>query len=372
MGKVESIYLPQFTIGEDAFEAFGPEMGKYGTKVAVIHGKKAWAAAKDYVVPALREGGLDLVRELLYGHDATYENVERIIADSEVLECDMLMAVGGGKCTDTVKLAADWLGKPVFTVPTIASNCAPITQISIMYNDDGSFKDIPRLAGVPSHCFINPKLVLAAPVRYLWAGIGDAMAKHVESAWSAKAGERLDFGSELGIVAGRMCYDPMLKDGRQALLDAKAGRVSSELENTILNTIISPGIVSVSVHPDYNGGIAHALFYGLTSRKHIEKNHLHGEVVSYGTLVNLMVDKDWEKLQQTYEFNRAVGLPVCLADLELTREDALSDVLEVTMANQELLHTPYPVSADMIHEAILKLEDYKGKDGTGDNVSDNS
>ena len=41
----------------------------------------------------------------------------------------------------------------------------------------------------------------------------------------------------------------------------------------------------------YNGGIAHALFYGLTKRKHIEKGHLHGEVVSYGTLVNLMVDK---------------------------------------------------------------------------------
>lgn len=357
---MESIYLPQFTIGEDAFDAFKPEMGTCGTDVAVIHGEKAWMASRELVVPAIKKAGLKLTRELLYGHDATYENVEAILSDKAVREADMLLAVGGGKCIDTVKLAADKLGKPVFIVPSIASNCAPITKISIMYHEDGSFRDIPRLAHVPAHCFINPKLVLAAPARYLWAGIGDAMAKHVESAWSAKGGERLDYGSELGIVAGRMCFYPMLQEGEQALRDAKEGNVSKALENTILNIIISPGIVSVSVHPNYNGGIAHALFYGMTSRKHIEQNHLHGEVVSYGTLVNLMVDEDWEKLRQTYALNKAIGLPVCLADLELEKGDTLEDVLEVTMANQEMTHTPYPVTKDMIYEAIQRLEDYQG------------
>ena len=37
------------------------------------------------------------------------------------------------------------------------------------------------------------------------------MAKHVESAWSAKAGEALDYGSALGITAGSMCFYPMLE-----------------------------------------------------------------------------------------------------------------------------------------------------------------
>lgn len=127
-----------------------------------------------------------------------------------------------------------------------------------------------------------------------------------------------------------------------------------------MNVAISPGIVSVSVHPYYNGGIAHALFYGLTCRKHIEKHHLHGEVVSYGTLVNLMVDQNMEKLKLAYDFNKEVGLPTCLADLELEKDDPLEDVLRITMENQELTHTPYPVDAKMIHEAILKLEDYRG------------
>lgn len=360
MARMESIYLPQFTIGEDAFDAFEAEIGKYGKKVAVVHGEKAWAASKTYVVSALEKAGLELTCECLYGHDATYGNLERIMKNAGVQAADVLMAVGGGKCIDTVKLAADRLGKPVFTVPSIASNCAPITKISIMYNEDGSFKDIPRLTNVPAHCFINPRIVLAAPMRYLWAGIGDAMAKHVESAWSAKAGEKLDFGSELGIVAGRLCFYPMLREGAQALADAGAGAVSAALENTILNIVVSPGIVSVSVHPEYNGGVAHALFYGLTSRKHIEHNHLHGEVVSYGTLVNLMLDKDWEMLKQTYDFNKSIQLPVCLADLELKKDDPLEDVLAVTMANQELKHTPYPVTKEMIHQAILDLEVYSG------------
>ena len=360
MEGINSIYLPQFTIGEHAFEQFGPEMGRYGKTVMIIHGEKAWKASREYVLPAIEKSSLTAAGTLLYGHDATYENVERIMADKKAREADMFLAVGGGKCIDTVKLAADKMGKPVFTVPSIASNCAPITKISIMYHEDGSFYDIPRLNCVPAHCFIDPRIVMAAPVRFLRAGIGDAMAKHIESAWSAKGGETLDYGSELGITAGRMCFLPLLRDGEQALKDAQAGVVSEALENAILNVVISPGIVSVSVHPHYNGGVAHALFYGLTSRKHIEENHLHGEVVSYGTLVNLLLDKDYENLKLAYRFNRRTGLPVCLGDLELTKEDRLEDVLAVTMANQELVHTPYPVTGEMIYQAIQETGGVSG------------
>lgn len=221
MEQLKSIYLPQFTIGEDAFDHFQCEMVKYGKKLFVIHGGRAWKAAKDYVVPAIEKAGLAMLGELLYGHDATHENVKKICENPRAKEADMLLAVGGGKCLDTVKLAADHLGKPVFTVPTIASNCAPITKISIMYHEDGSFCDIPRLHHVPAHCFIDPRIILAAPIKYFRAGIGDAMAKNVESEWSAKAGEPLDYGSELGITAGKLCFYPFLKEGKKALKERR-------------------------------------------------------------------------------------------------------------------------------------------------------
>ena len=71
-------------------------------------------------------------------------------------------------------------------------------------------------------------------------------------------------------------------------------------------------------------------------------------------------DKDYENLKLAYGFNRRIGLPVCLGDLELAREDKLEDVLAVTMANQELVHTPYEVTGEMIYRAIQELEEYRG------------
>ena len=216
MNQYHSIYLPQFTMGEDAFGTFPERIGR-GRKAAVICGKQAWEASKDYVLPSLEQAEIIVTGAVVYGKDATWENVKRLEREPAVQEADVILAVGGGKCIDTVKVVGDRLSKPVYTIPSIASNCAPITQISILYHEDGSFREILKLKNVPVHCFINPKLTLAAPVRYLWAGIGDAMAKHVESAWSAKAGESLDYGSALGITAGSMCFYPMLEKAEKAM-----------------------------------------------------------------------------------------------------------------------------------------------------------
>ena len=92
--KRNTIYLPQFTIGEEAFDAFSGEMGAYGDKAAVIYGEKAWAASKDYILPAFQQAGIRLAGSMLYGHDATYENMERIAGNPEIRNADFLLAVG--------------------------------------------------------------------------------------------------------------------------------------------------------------------------------------------------------------------------------------------------------------------------------------
>lgn len=72
-----------------------------------------------------------------------------------------------------------------------------------------------------------------------------------------------------------------------------------------------------------------------------------------------MLDGDFETLSTTYELYRSIGLPICLADLEIDSGDLLEDVLEATMENQELAHTPYPVTKEMIYKAIQDLEKYR-------------
>ena len=203
---MNSVFLPRFTMGIGACKSIS-EFLKENTKVAVLYGNKAYQAAKPYLDEAFSEAKLDIVVLKNYGHEATYENAEMIQNFEGMDQVEALIGVGGGKCLDTIKYVGDKMNLPVYTIPTIASTCAAVTKISIMYNADGSFKDIPKLKQPPVHCFIEPRIICDAPIQYLWAGIGDTMAKHVESVFSARNDE-LDYASELGIKIGENCYYP--------------------------------------------------------------------------------------------------------------------------------------------------------------------
>ena len=80
----ESVYLPHFTIGINAFDAFRDVIGRYGNKIAAVHGEKAWNAAGRYVTQAVEKAGMTTTGEILYGHEATWSNVERLVADQRV------------------------------------------------------------------------------------------------------------------------------------------------------------------------------------------------------------------------------------------------------------------------------------------------
>lgn len=356
-----SIYLPRYTIGIDAYRNFHTILRQAGTSCAVYYGKKAWDAAGQKILSALSNAGIAVAAQGVYGHEASIENAERILQDPKINDVSFLLAVGGGKCTDTVKYAGWKLHKPVYSCPTIASNCAPVTKIAIMYHPDGSFREIAQLAEPPVHCFIDTEILAKAPLKYVWAGMGDTMAKHVESIFSAR-GDTLTYPSRLGIKIGELCFYDILDCGRQAYRDAEKHTVSAAFEEAVQNIIISTGAVSVSVSKDYNSALAHALYYGLTIRKEVDEHHLHGEIVSYGTLVQLMMDHQEDLLQKAYIFNKDLGLPIKLSQLGLDIHEDLHDVLQAAQNNQELIYVPYPVTSERIYEAMKELEEYTGGD----------
>lgn len=355
---MESVYLPRYTYGKNAYDAFGSIMHAYGNSCGVFYGEKAWKAAGKSVRDALHQAGISIACSGLYGHEASMENAENIIRQCQESKPDFLIAAGGGKCVDTVKYAAEKLHLPLFTCPTIGSNCAPVTKIAIMYHMDGSFREITQLSSPPVHCFINTEIICNAPSEYLQAGIGDTMAKHVEAVFSAR-GDTLSYPVALGIQISGLCWEGMLKDGYRAYEDARKHVLSPELERVIQNIIITTGAVSVTVGKDYNSALAHALYYGLTVRKDVAEKYLHGAIVSYGTLIQLMLDHQMEDLAKAWRFNQSMHLPVRLSDLGLSVDSDLSDVLHVTEINQELIHVPYNIDAHMILDAMKKLENWQ-------------
>ena len=357
--KDYSIYLPSYSIGEDVYSQIPRICSPYGKKILAIGGHRAIASVRGLITKAVEGSALQIIDFVWFGGESSYENVDKLLADPRMAQADMLFAIGGGKATDTTKCAAVKAGKPFFTFPTIASNCAACTSVAIMYNADGSFKEPFFFERPAAHAFIQTSVIVHTPDRYMWAGIGDTYAKYFESTISSR-GEDLVHYVALGTAMSIQCYEPLMKYGAKALEDQRNGQVSYEFEQTVLAIIVTTAIVSILVTVDriidYNTGFGHAVYYGLTSFPHIEEGHLHGELVSYGILLLLLIDGQEENFKRVYEFNKSTGLPVCMKDVEIGPED-LDAVIRQAVSMKDIDHNPYPITEDMVREAILKLED---------------
>ena len=347
--------FPGYTIGTDAYEDIAAVCPAYGKKVAIIGGKRALAAASEAIAAAAEKAGLEVIGTFWYGGEASRENMEML--QPQIAEADMIFAVGGGKAIDTCKVLAQESDRPFFTFPTIASTCAACTSLGIVYHPDGSLREYSFSKIPPNHIFINTQVIAEAPEIYLWAGMGDTMAKHYESTVSSR-GHVPAHSDAMGITLSSMCAAPIVRWGQKALADCKANTVTNELTEVILGIIISTGFVSNFVQVDYTTGMAHAVYNGFTVLPSTEHyGHLHGEVVSYGILVLLTADKQYEERDKVYQFNRSIGLPVCLTDIHATPDD-LEKVTAKALAGIDVRVWPYPVSAETIVGAIMELEEY--------------
>lgn len=350
------IYLPSYSIGADVYKETDRICQGYGASAVVIGGKRGMAAVRDRLSAAVSE--IKILDWIWYGGEASYENVELLKKESAVETADMIFAAGGGKAIDTAKALAEVTGKPVFTFPTIASNCAACTSVSIMYNPDGSFLKPFFFEKPPAHSFIDTEVIAKSPARYMWAGMGDTYAKYFESSVSSR-GEKVPHYIALGTTNAAMCYEPIMEYGAKAYSDLAEGKNSYELEQTVLAIIVSTAVASILLTTDkvidYNTGLAHAIFYALTAYPHIERNHLHGEVVSYGVLVLLLADGNEADFERVFAFSRSVGLPTKLADIEMDT-DELKGLVKAAAAMKDIEHNPYVITEEMLEKAFNELE----------------
>ena len=353
-----SIIIPSYTVGPRAYLEIPKYCLPYGKTAVVIGGKKAMAAAKEKLLSAVEGSPLSIKAFLWYGEEASYEAGAVLEADPAVREADMIFCVGGGKAIDTAKLVALHTEKPFFTFPTIASNCASASSVAIIYNPDGSFREFVHYLQTTRHVFIDTDIIAHAPWEYLWAGIGDTCAKYYEVSISAR-GEKLPHYLALGVHMSRMCMEPLVEYGEKALKDNREGIPSYELEQCALAIIITTGWVSMLVSREhnmlYNGGVAHALFYSLCNIPGFERTHVHGVVVGFGILLQLMIDQDVEECEKLRDFNRRIGLPVSFNEIGVSMQE-LESVVDRLIADEDVEHFPYPLTREQILEAAKKLD----------------
>lgn len=352
-----SVYFPAYSIGEDVYDLIGPVCRPYGAQAVIIGGRTAMEKALPLLLPAIKAAGIAVTGRLWYGGEAVYAYSEALAKDPATQAADMVFAVGGGKALDTAKVAASYAGKPVFTFPTLASNCAPSTKVCVMYHADHTLDELYHLERPPLHTFIHSGIIAASPPQYFWAGIGDALSKEVETRFASR-NDSLDHSNGVGIATGGCCTWPLLTHGAAAYQACRAGRADAALEHVALLIIISTGLVSNMIHHDYNTALAHAFYYALAGLERPGKQpRLHGELVAYGTLLQLLVDGQEDNFRQAYALASSIGLPVCLADLEIEQAE-LPLILRRTVSAKDLEYVPYPISEEMVHQAMMELEDY--------------
>jgi glycerol dehydrogenase len=154
-----------------------------------------------------------------------------------------------------------------------------------------------------------------------------------------------------------MCYAPLLEYGIEAKHDCEHHIVSTALEQAVLANIVSTGLVSLSVLDCYNCAVAHSVYYGLVVLPGFEEKWLHGNVVAYGVLVQLLIDGDVDEARRLKAFMQELEMPTTLREMDVPVDrTVLQPVLTETVTGPDMEHIPYPITEDMVFEAMVQVE----------------
>ena len=343
--------------GPGELDRLGEHAKTYGKKALVVISAGGLRRFGERISESFASAGVELVYDEFSG-ECSQAEIDRLVAVLSGCGADVVVGVGGGKIFDTAKAVAAVPDVPVVVVPTIAATDAPCSALSVIYTDDGQFKEYQFFKQNPNLVLMDTEVIAASPVRLTVSGMGDALATYFE----ARACMRSDAGTCAGgkvtgaaMALARLCYDTLMSEGVKAKLALEAGACTESVEKVIeANTLLSGlGFESAGLAG------AHAVHNGMTA---MEETHAyyHGEKVAFGTLTQLVLENA-DELYEVLDFCVEVGLPVTFAQLGV--EDAsyerVLEVARLACAENDTLHNmPFEVTPEKVAAAMLAADAY--------------
>ena len=281
------------------------------------------------------------------------EKMRKIVKEEQI---EVVVGIGGGSALDTAKATAYYEKCPVTIVPTVTATDAPCTGLSVIYNDDGTFDKYLFYPKNPEAVIVDSEVIANAPVKFLVAGMGDALGTYFE----ARACIRTDSPSlENGGIAlsamalCQLCYKTLLKSGYQAKLSCEKHLVTPALDAIIeANTYLS------GVGAD-NGGlaVAHSVYNGFTALQECEKT-MHGSLVAFGTIAQLILESvPKEEIKEVMDFCYSVGLPITLKEIGVTDGERVRIAAQKACIQGETIHhMAGGVTWEQLYDALLTAD----------------
>ncbi len=351
-----AVFPGKYLQGPGALALIGKAAAELGKKTLVVGGKTALAESWEEIKAALAEEeiGFDL---FYFDGESTVQEIDAAAGRVADMAADLVIGVGGGKAIDTAKAAAGKAGVGVIIVPTIASTDAPTSTISVIHDHRGHFVEYYRSRRNPDAVVADTRVLARAPTRYLCAGMGGALAVSYE-AEAAMAAGALNMAGGLPFQAvirwAVMARDIIFEQARMAKLAADRNLVTPSLEAIVEANLFLSGIGFES------GGLAaaHGVYHGFRSGAPGLKR-LHGEVVAFGTLVQLVLEKRPEtELQKVVDLYKSLGLPLSFKDLGLSEPgpDLLKEVARFACEAGTTRNMPFGVDSAMMLDALVFVD----------------
>lgn len=344
----------KYVQGRDALLKFHEEMGYMGHRWLFVCSRSGYASSHDKIEKSFGDS-TDYRRYEIFGGVSSISEIQKMQKIVEDDSIDVVVAAGGGSAVDTAKATAYYTGRRIVILPTVAATDAPCTGLSVIYNDDHSFNRYLFYPQNPDAVMVDTTIIANAPVKFLIAGMGDALGTYFEGRASLRTESPNLEGAGItraGMAIARLCYDTLRQYGVQAVEACRNHVVTPALENIVEANVYLSGVGADNV----NCAAAHSFYDGATA---LEGKHAqHGYYVAFGTLTQLVLEGvPTDEFSDVQNFCLEVGLPVTLAELGITTEDQIRTIAEHACVPEETIHNlAGDVTPEELYCAIIQAD----------------
>ena len=348
------IRTPQkYVQGKDALNEFGKYAKDYGNRFLFVSSKRGLNDCQEKIEKSFE--GTDAFRkyEIFSGisSNGEIERMRKIVVDEKI---DAVVGIGGGSAIDTAKATAFYENKPVLVVPTVVATDAPCTGLSVIYNDDHTFDRYIFYPDNPNMVIVDTTIIANAPVRFLVAGMGDALGTYYEARSCKKVdAPSLENGgiSESAMALCKLCNEILFEHGEIAKKS-----VDNHLLNESVEKVIEAATYLSGVGAD-NGGLAaaHSIYNGFTEIEGVSA--MHGEIVAFGTIVQLLMESaPKDELMKVMDFCYKVGLPITLKDMNIKAENIMVGCEKACVEGETIHNVVGEITPERLRDFVLTAD----------------